>query len=319
MKIQRQFMKTFKFLLLVVGLCNIAISFAQQTEFAPAGAEWYYTYTFGCCPESHFNHIVSEKDTIVEETSCRVLRKYYDISNVANETYIIKQEQGKIYYYYQNQFNLLFDFDAEVNDIVEFTFIYKKYADFLPSHKDTILSARFKIENITTNVQNLRTFRTKILDEDIPKFQLWDAPHTYIYTEKIGWHSEFMPMLDNAAHPDEEVFRWLRCYSETGFSFVSEEWVATTLPCNSTTVTSINIPQKENSIIYPNPVNDNVFVFTNEGGNIEIIDVSGKIVHNSELLKGINRLSTNQLHKGLFVVKIRYKDNSTQILKIIKS
>ena len=130
-----------------------------QTEFAPIGAEWYYTYTFGCCPEEHFNRVVSEKDTIVEGYNCRVLRQYYDNSNIANEKYIIKQEQGKVYYYYQDQFNLLFDFDAEVNDIVEFTLL-----------KDTILTVRYQIENITTNAQNLKTFTTKFIDIVAPKY-----------------------------------------------------------------------------------------------------------------------------------------------------
>ncbi|MDR2475632.1 MAG: hypothetical protein LBD45_07215, partial [Bacteroidales bacterium] len=97
------------------------VEFMQEDilPFAPVGAEWHYSYAFGCCPENHFNHIISEKDTIVEGNSCRVLRQYYDNLTVASETYIVKQEQGKVYYYYQDQFNLLFDFDAEVNDIIE--------------------------------------------------------------------------------------------------------------------------------------------------------------------------------------------------------
>jgi hypothetical protein len=70
-----------------------------QIEFAPKGAEWYYTYTSGCCLENHFNHFISEKDTTFEGNDCRVLRQYYDHSTVASEKYIIKQEQGKVYYY----------------------------------------------------------------------------------------------------------------------------------------------------------------------------------------------------------------------------
>jgi hypothetical protein len=198
--------------------------------------------------------------------------------------------------------------------------MYKKYDDpFLFSYKDTILPVRFEIENITTNAQNLKTFRTKILDEDAHKFLgIYYAPHTYTYTEKIGWHSEFMPILDNAVHPDMEVFRWLRCYSDADFSFVSDEWAATSLPCDYSTAMSINIPKGENIKIYPNPFNDNIFVFTDDGGNVEIMNVSGKVVYYSRLSKGINILSTNQLSRGLFFVKIQYKNNSAQIFKMIK-
>jgi hypothetical protein len=294
-----------------------------QTEFAPTGAEWHYTYTFGCCPKEHFNHIVSEKDTTVERNSCRVLRQYYDHSNAANETYIIKQEQGKVYYYYQEQFNLLFDFDAEVNDTVEFTFMYKKYDNDFPSGKDTLLSARFYVEDITTNVQNLKTFGTKVIDEDADKlyevFNYLDYRSHYTYTEKIGLHGEFMPVFDNAAHPDMEVFRWLRCYSDTNFSFMSDEWSAMSLPCDYSIATSFDMPKDENIKIYPNPFNNTVFVFANRGGNIELIDVSGKVVYSSELSNGINEISTGHFLTGIYFVKVRTKDNIIHTFKIIKS
>jgi hypothetical protein len=318
-----------KALIFTVLMQSLAMSaFSQNVHpFAPAGSEWYYTYAWGCCSENHFNHIISEKDTLVEGSNCHVLRQYYDESTTASKEYIIKQEGGKIYYYYLEQFNLLFDFDAELNDTIEFAFMYKKFDndpalpyDPLLPHKDTILPVRFKVECITTNAQNLKTFRTEVLEEDIPQFQLWYAPHTYIYTEKIGWHDEFMPALDNAAHQDEALFRFLRCYSESGFSFISDEWAALSLPCKYySTVTGINISKDENSTIYPNPFNDKVFVSASEGGSIEIIDLSGKTVHYSELSKGINILSTNHLLKGLFFAKIWYKDNCTRIFKIIRS
>ena len=291
-----------------------------QTDFAPIGAEWYYTYTSGCCPEEHFNQIISEKDTIVEGNSCRLLRQYYDNSNVANEKYIIKQEQGKVYYYYQDKFHLLFDFDVEVNDIVEFTFMYEKLDYENWTSKDTILSARYIVEDITINAQNLKTFRTKVLEEDAHKIYVFYPyyPNVHTYTEKIGLHSEFMPMFDNAAHPDEEIYRWLRCYSDADIFFISKHWEAMSLPCDYTISTGINIWENEESIrVYPNPINDNVFVFANNGGNIEIIDAFGKIVYCSDLLNGINEISTGHFLKGIYFIKI--KNNRFQIFKIIKS
>ena len=141
-----------------------------QSEFAPVGANWYYNYSFGTCPECHFNRIVSEKDTIIEGDNCQVLRQYYDNSDSISEEYIIKQEQGKIYYYYQNQFNLLMDFDTQIGDTVQFTFMYQEY-DF---DKDTVFTARFKVENITTNDQDIKSFEVTVLDEDIIRF--YDIP-----------------------------------------------------------------------------------------------------------------------------------------------
>ena len=291
-----------------------------QTEFAPFGAEWYYTNTFRCCPEEHFNHIISEKDTIVEGNSCRILKQYYDNSTIASEKYIIKQEQGKVYYYYQEQFNLLFDFDAKVNDTIEFSFMYSIYDYGVILIKDTILSVNFQVEDISLNEQNLKTYKTKRIDENTPlPVHVYGHSYLYhIYTEKIGLHSEFMPMLDNAAHPAEEMSRWLRCYSDADFSFVSEEWTAKSLPCNYTIATGINALKDENITIYPNPFSNNIFAFSDNEGDIEIINVSGKVVYRSELSNGINDISTNHFLKGVYLVKIQNKDNRTQFFKIVK-
>jgi hypothetical protein len=304
--------------------CNVkGKKMTTNAEFAPIGAEWYYTYTFGCCPEEHFNHVVSEKDTIVEETSCRVLRQYYDNSNTASETYIIRQEQGKVYYYYQDRFNLFIDFGVQVDDTVTFSFIYK-YSNYSLPLKDTIVSARFHVEDITTNAQNLKTFRAKVLEEDVHKlcevFNYFDYLSHYTYTEKIGLHGEFMPVFGNAPHPDEDVCRWLRCYSGANFSFMSDEWSAISLPCDYfiAIATDIDIPPNENIKIYPNPFNNNLFVFANNGKNINIVDVAGKVVYYSELSNGINEISTGHFSTGIYFVKISNKDNSTQTFKMVK-
>ena len=216
--------------------------------FAPIGAEWYYTYTFDYCPENHFNHIISEKDTIVKGNSCRLLRLYYDNSTTASEKYIFKQEQGKIYYYYQDRFNLLFDFDAKINDTIQFTFMGVKY--FFDSSqnppfysKDTVFSVRSVVESITTNAQNLKTFTTEILEVDRVAAYF---PSLYTYTEKIGLHSEFMLKIEDIWYiPEYPPYRILRCYSDTDFSFVSDEWATYSLPCDYFISSSgVNVPKR---------------------------------------------------------------------------
>jgi hypothetical protein len=309
----------------IIFLAGASQSISQNAHpFAPAGSEWHYSYTWGCCPENSFNYVVSEKDTLVEGDSCRILRHYYVEPAATGETYVIRQAGGKIYYYYQNQFNLLFDFDAKANDTVEFSFRYKMFYDPLAydpqlPHKDTVLTARYRVESITENDRNLKTFRTEVLAEDKPRFQLWGAPHTYTYTEKIGWHDDFMPALDNAAHPDDGAFRMLRCYSEPGFLFVSDEWAALSLPCDYSAATGFDTPSKESSsAIYPNPFNDRLVVFASDEGTVEITDVSGKTVHYSRLSKGTNEISVSHLPGGIYPAKIRNRDNSVRVLKLIK-
>jgi len=312
---------TLKSMLIITFVITCLLTTNAQTEFAPIGAEWYYN----CCANgnikySHLNYIVSEKDTIVEENNCRVLKQYYDNSNIASEKFIIKQEEGKVYYYSQEQFHLLFDFDAEVNAILEFTFVYKKYGDDFPMYKDTILSARYQVESIITNAQNRKTYATKILEED--KFAdsgMEILPWHYSYTEKIGYYYEFMPILDNLPHPLVSNFTMLRCYSDADFSFVSGEWLATSLPCNYSTASGINTPKdKEDIRVFPNPFNENIFVLTNNEGYIKIMDITSKIIYSSKLSNGINELSTSHFLKGTYLIKIQNKDNGIQTFKIVK-
>ncbi len=306
-----------------VVLC-FGLQMNAQTEFAPIGTEWYYTYTFGCCPENHFNHIISEKDTIIEGSSCRVLKQYYDGSDTVSEKYIVHQEQGKIYYYYQNQFNLLLDFDVEINDTIVFTFMYKEYNDNFPLGKDTVFSARFQVESITSDVQNLKTITTKIVNEDIHELYGISVPpneyNTYSYTEKIGLYREFMPVFDNLPHPAEDVFRWLRCYSDADFSFISEEWASTSLPYNNSAASILTNPKDDRGIkIYFDPITNNISILTDYRGHVDIINISGKVVCCSELSTGMNEISINYLHNGVFFIKVQTENNRIKTFKMIKS
>ncbi|MCL2597835.1 MAG: hypothetical protein FWD66_09345 [Paludibacter sp.] len=239
-----------KFILLsALVICTMAHG---QNTFAPIGAEWYYNYNFH--PFGYYNRIVSDIDSVVEESNCRVLRQYYDAANtIASKKYIIKQEQGRVYYYYQDRFNLLFDFDAQVNDIVEFTFMYRRFDDeFYISYTDTIISLRFEVESITTDAQNLKTFTTKVIDEFKPELY-GDYGFRYSYTEKIGYEEQFMPMLDNKLVVTSlDEFLYLRCYSDSDLSYVSSYWETWGghgyYPCDYSFTNGINELKNNNNI-----------------------------------------------------------------------
>jgi hypothetical protein len=313
-----------KKILVLIFLCTFVYYGECQINthdiFAPINAEWYYN----CCAEgninsSHLNYIISKKDTIIGKDSCHILQQYRDNSTTVNAEYIIRQDDGKIYYYYQKQYNLLFDFGVEINDIVEFKFIYKKYTDNILFQKDTVLSARYKVKNITTNAQYQKIFTTKILDDDkVIENGKEIFPNYYSYTEKLGYDSEFMPILDNLAYPAIDNFLMLRCYSDSSFVFISDRWEATSLPCNYFTTTGINMIEAESTInIFPNPFYEHISVSSNGQGYIEIIDTNGNVIYYSKLLDGLNKISTNHFFKGIYVIKVQ-NQNNCQSFKIIK-
>jgi hypothetical protein len=294
-----------KKMLIITSAIIVCLYAHAQTEFAPIGAEWYYSYTIACCPEDHLNHIISEKDTIIEGNNCHVIRQYYDNSNIASEKYIIKQEQGKVYYYYQNQFSLLFDFDAKVNDTVKFSFMYQE-RDTNWIIKDTLLSIRFKIENITTDANNFKTFKTKALDNMPPFYAQWFS--IYSYSEKIGSHIVFIPRLDNLDHPDAEHYWWLRCYLDEDLTYISNQWAAFDLPCNYSIYSDINEQKNIEDIkIYPNPASQflNIKIrdeYRNAISNIKILDMLGNVVYNQ--LYNNDCINISNIKSGIYLLLI---------------
>jgi hypothetical protein len=304
-------------------IITACITLCGQNTFAPIGAEWHYNYGYDRI--YNFYRIVSEQDTVIEGYTCRILRQYVDNSTIASGRHIIKKEQGKVYSYYQDQFNLLFDFDAEVNDTVRFTFKYIECNDDGSYLKDTILSARYKVENITTNAQNLNTFLTKILDEDID-INILNLPRYYSYTEKTGFDSEFMPMLTSCGITLIETFPYLRCYSDAEISFISDEWISysntfahTILPCDYPVTLGVDIQKREDDIkIYPNPFKDNIYVSASAGEYLKIANIFGQIVYWSKLSNGVNEISTSYLPKGIYFIEINNATSNLLNYKIVK-
>ena len=303
------------FIFQIVLLLGI-FSVGAQSEFAPIGAEWFYNYEWGTIYipgedpviDCHLYHVISEKDTMIDENNCRVLKQFYDNFETIDAEYILKQKQGKVYYYYKEQFNLLFDFDVKINDTVSFTFMYK-YANDTFTYKDTILSARYKIEDITINAQNIRTFKTKILAEDVVEDNgMLVTMSTYYYTEKLGFNERFMPLLDNVPHPDVDNFELLRCYSDSDISHISNWWKEQSLPCDyyySHNVSIYLYEKKENIRIYPNPTKNLIhieYLDILDIHAISLINMQGQIVRSYE--PNTTQLDVSDIMGGIYFIRL---------------
>lgn len=301
-----------------------------QTEFAPIGAEWYYSYADGCCPENQFYNIFSEEDVVIDGYNCRVLKHYYNYTSNDIKEYIIKQEEGKIYYYYEDKFNLLFDFDVEIGDTIEVTFMYREHSDELPSGKNSLLPIRFKVESIEVDLDHYKTVNTKIVEDDIQYIDGTDVPSftTYSYHEKVGFYTlvgsplnnGFVPVVDNLPHPTLQTYRGLRCYSDANYSFMSAEWVKTNLPCDySISTSNKEVFSKSIINIYPTLFYDNLRI-TYEGNNgyVEISDIEGRIIYSSKLESGVNKIKTINFLSGVYFVRVLADNGSYQLFKVVK-
>lgn len=302
----------------------ITINAQEVHEFAPVGAEWYYNYAETDGPYGHFKNVISEKDTTIDGENCRVLKQYFDNIGTSTESYIIKQNFGKIYYYYKNEWNLLFDFDVQVDDTVIFTFMYDKYNYDTSETIDSVFSARFVIHSIETNNQELKTIVSEIIGEDIPvsEGEPIFASFTYSYTEKIGLnypigvpgYSGFIPYFSNLPQIAVDYLEFLRCYSDSEISYTTDTWAATSLPCDNTVLDIEDISAKQKLNIFPNPSTGIVNIISNENSLVSIFDITGKIV--AEYNVNANEEFSFSQFAGIYIVKIE-SYNKVTIQKLI--
>ena len=86
------------------------------------------------------------------------------------------------------------------------------------------------------------------------------------------------------------------------------------------TALSIESKTTKNIEIYPNPVNDKLYVKLPSGNDVatlKIYDVLGKEISNSTMANGNNMVETGSLTIGMYIVKVD-SDNISQTFKLIK-
>jgi len=101
------------------------------------------------------------------------------------------------------------------------------------------------------------------------------------------------------------------------FSFTSDKDME--IVANFTEDVGIETVECENTMVYPNPFNNHITVFSNDEKHITITDIVGKVLYDSQLSDGINEISTTHFHSGIFFVRVQNNDNSIKNFKILKS
>ena len=84
----------------------------------------------------------------------------------------------------------------------------------------------------------------------------------------------------------------------------------------------VTLGSKENSTlnIYPNPFSDKLFIFdsSNSVRNIEVLDLTGKILISTSVSQNIKVIDTKFLNPGSYTISIIFKDGSRKVKKSIK-
>jgi len=329
-------MKIFiKLSVLFVIICTFATQnnyTYSQTEFAPIGAQWYYKDIDAILP-GVFKYsgiqFTSEKDSIVEGKICRIIRGNY-LKNGAIPYYeIIYEENGIVYYYFNNQFRKIYDFTVQEGDTIDFEF---KSNMRNSRYLDTSIIVPCIVEKISIDtIDNIaiKTFHTRVQRyEENFDFE-WPIYHTY--SEKFGktfvdFHFCFFLVITNFITIPEVPYYVMNCYNDAAISYMANWWQSENKPCGFLgTVTSIK--EKENISnpiqIFPNPAQDKLNIqfaenFNTEQITIAVYDIMGKIVFEKEYLsESLISVDVQNLIAGCYFLKIN-NNNIVLTNKFIK-
>lgn len=269
-------------------------------EWFPVGAKWHYE-SGNTSPLNpvYSHHFIVEKDTVIEGKTCRLISG----DNTKNAVY---EENGCVYYFFNDKFRKMYDFSVDVGDVVDLEF--KVY---MSSHGkfDTTLIIPCYVEKVISkfiNGMELKEIHTSYsIDIELSPDDLINQAGQFIYLEKVGCErpgligGEFIPHIGSIVQVPEYYYE-LKNYYDPYMEYVS------------------NIPlYKSNSAIkiYPNPVKDRLTI-SNEIGEIQnevlisIYDMAGRVV-----LKKRNfipcELNLKHLVSGIYFIRIM---NDTECL-----
>jgi hypothetical protein len=299
--------KTTLYLLFFITLIK-----TNAQDFAPIGAEWYYSEGFAFTGDQNYLYIVSEKDTTFQGKNCRKLVKEGNLSCSGRpQTEYIYFENNEVYFwtYGIDEFQKLYDFNASKD-----TSWKVRINDFEGSY-DTI---NINIDSITLDVINGKELKVQYVTYTVSDYK-WDF--NYSYQSKIIETIGDMTYLFNL-YPlivcDVNYSAGLRCYQDSELGFYTTgiadscdyvyDW------------TSIESAKSDFEInVMPNPTNGiiNIEIANKDFLDIELRDLSGRLFYQGNI-KSKTSIDLSDFQNGLYILLIRDKDLVCGYKRVLK-
>jgi hypothetical protein len=280
-------------------------------DWAPIGAEWYYSKPSGD-PQGNYVLYTSVKDTLVgNETARKIIKQKSNGELLGYE--IMYSNNDSVFYWFNGAYHLLYDFSAVLGDTVLFEF-----KSIGVQNNDTILEVKGHVINVRTvssgNSPMLKNLELAIIP--IPGLEIrYVWPATFTYTEKVGDESGDNYLIYEIEGPSIPEKPSLRCYSESLFSYKTEFWnvVAQGEPCDLDVVGVFELSGKKRLKLYPNPASFEVYIeVSKEPVDYEILDINGKII-NQGAVQYDGRISIPVVPNGLYILRVGDKRSKLNV------
>lgn len=258
---------------------------AQNDEFAPVGTKWYYSdLDFALRDIPHIIESVGKENYQGKLCSKLVTS---DVGPLPSPTYVYSQNDTVFFYsMLTNQFEILYDFTAEVGDQWVVGGVYSRDDNGNELFADTITVDSISL--LLINGVNLK---------------VWHISHGFFYdwgkqiVENIGNLSLFAPK-----YAMWELQVWgLRCFEtpDTIFHFVP-------YPCDTiySTISATQYPEEETGItVSPNPFHEQ-FVVISDSQQLQfsfwLFDSTGRLIRRDQNIVGNLEVNTESLPSGIY-------------------
>ncbi len=287
-------------IILLVTCCSPI--YAQ--EFAPIGAQWYYSeQAGGKAPEnSEYIHYHVVKDTLVAGQHVRkITRTYYQYfgDTVTLEPIFVYQDGQTVYQYNPDKrsFGRLYIFGAQVGDILT---LDVPYGDYATSTKRK--TYRLQIDSVATETYTgieLKKYKAHGLDG----IQFWNDGW---FMERLGGLDWFFPRAALNLHPGGP----LRCYRDKDLNLKIN-----TIACDYHLNGGDDRYDYQGFAIYPNPSSGEISIKS-------LRPIKGVIIYNNLGIAVVQRseplIDISGYPDGLYIVKVTFDNDRIIYRKILK-
>lgn len=283
-------------------------------DFAPIGAEWYYTERHAFCGDETYLKITSIRDTIVNGKECRMLQKLGNpMCSGRPDIEILHQEDSVVFFWDTTfyRFQTLYDLTKDINE----SWIIEVIDEWNDSNKDTIKITVNSISTVDINGKSLKKLSVTYL--------VITENHPYSYKsniiEKIGdmnYLFNYYPYSSVAC--DGNYSAGLRCYEDSELGLFSTGIADS---CNYI-YRWTSIEENESNFefnIYPNPTFGQFTISTESKTEytFEMTDFLGRIIKSGYVNEN-SKFDISSFPSGLYILLIKEDMRAIATRKLLK-
>lgn len=309
-------MKTFTFFILILFSLNLC----AQHEFAPIGAEWYYTEMLSYNPPIEgYIKLTSIKDSSINNKSVRVIEVVHapnDTTQILEGYEYIYQSGDTIRYWKNNQFHELYNFAMQTGDsILLYSEMLNQCSERVPYGWNMVDS----VFTITLNGIQLKSYTSVPINNSVWGFEFYSC-------EIFGNLMYLIPQNKDCVY-DGIWYGDLRCYADPINGILITH---PTMKCDSTyTYTGplwpdgVSLVKKTGEFfVQPNPASQEIVILgfdsnsQHNGYELKIMNINGAVVksYNSPM----KTIDISDLTKGTYFLIISINKKPIDYEKFIK-